>query len=116
MDSHYIIGWKCEAFRIRGPAAAWRACTRLACRTHDAFGDGDRRKHPPALRPFRGAHAPERSVLVSGAGQRHGHGLALLRNYDLGHGRPEKRIESAFGRTRSLCLRRAWQAIAHDSG
>ena len=36
----------------------------------------------------------QRPLLVSGLGRGAGHGLALLRHYDLGHGRAEARPES----------------------
>ncbi len=52
-------------------------------------------KYPPALRSIRTALAPERPLLVSGFWQRHGHGLALFRNYYFRDERLEARPESS---------------------
>ena len=56
---------------------------------------GDRRERRPPLRPAGAAVAPERSLLVPGARQRHGHGLAFVRHHHLGDGRAQAGPEPA---------------------
>src|SRR5437868_11447289 len=86
-----------EAVRICRSASSWRPCAGVACGAHDETGDGDLRGRPAALRPCRAALAVERSSVVPGAGQRHGDGLALLWNNDVGAGRLEAGAEPTCG-------------------
>jgi hypothetical protein len=55
------------------------------------------------------------SILVPGAWLGDGHGLALLRHHDVGHGRAEERPQPARPRARGLYLWRPWQAFPKDA-
>ena len=104
-----------EAIGRRRPAAARRPRAGLAGVAHVHARHRDRRERAAPLRPAGAAVAAERSVLVSGARIRDGHGLALLRHHHLGDGRVEARPQPEGARARRLHLRWTRQAVAQHT-
>jgi hypothetical protein len=86
-----------------------------------ARGPDDRARHRhhrgrrARLRHVRFSIAAERSVLVPGLRRGDGHGLALVRHHDVGHGRAQARTESTRARAWLVHLRRARPPFAPDA-